>query len=419
MALCGYVIVTQELDFLRSLTLLLLLLTPALILFYKGFRSVMDMIERFGLQLDALGNEEFNSWHLANYRQGRVGELKGDFQRLVSKLANKRQEYLHNEGFLLEFIQELNLPILVMDHHCQVYFATHSFYQHTATGHSVTGASAKDLGLIRQNSQWHHLPSSLIRQRFEVMGHKFKRHGRDYHLLVFLSIEQQLRENEKQVWQKLIRVLNHEVRNSLTPIYSMSQSLLEMKKDGANGGDNKGSNIPMEQQILSVIEQRARHLLEFVDSYSAFNKLTPPRKQPTSIREVCEHLQTLYSTLNLVFKQDLLIDVDVGQLQQALINLLKNAFESGSEPDEVTCRVRLHRGRVIIDISDRGQGIANPENLFVPFYSTKTQGAGIGLVLSRELIRNQGGELRLYNNTKTPGVTAEVTLSLYETETQV
>ena len=414
---CAYIISSLQLELLSSSTLIMAMIIPSIWAVHRCFYYVTDVLERIGLQLDALGNEEFNSWHLAEFNSGRVNNLKRDFEKLSAKLQTKRFEYMHNESFLSEFIKELNLPILVLDHHQQIYSANQAV-ERLLKSSTVNwlGKKAETLGLVFEDNKWQQSSDSQLTQRFEVTHHVLKRSGRNFQLLVLFSIEQQLRANEKQVWQRLIRVLNHEVRNSLTPIYSMTQSLQEMKLTGPLTPEQE----ILEKNILQVIEKRSLQLLEFVENYSAFSKLAPAKISAVYPKDIAQRMQAIFPTLSIKLNDSVLpFLADAGQLEQALINLIKNAFEAGQAKPEVQMQwqqslqanKQQNHQQTIINIIDSGQGIANNDNLFVPFYSTKQQGSGIGLILSRELIRNQGGELTLKNRADAQGAVARVNLT--------
>lgn len=426
---CAYIISSQDLELLSGSTLVIALIIPSAWAANRCFYYVTDTLERIGLQLDSLGNEEFNSWHLAEFNSGRVTNLKRDFEKLSTKLQDKRFEYMHNESFLSEFIKELNLPILVLDHHQQIYSVNHAI-ETLLNGPEINwlGKKASTLGLVFEEDRWIQGDDSQLSQRFEVTHHVLKRSGRNYQLLVLFSIEQQLRANEKQVWQRLIRVLNHEVRNSLTPIYSMTQSLQEMKLAGPLTAEQE----KLEKNILEVIEKRSLQLLEFVENYSAFSKLAPAKMSPVLPQDISQRLKAIFPTLSIETDSDsdsdselLPFSADAGQLEQALINLIKNAFEASGageggpkvemqwqqtfQPNNLQ-KKQHNQLQTVINIIDNGQGIANNDNLFVPFYSTKAQGSGIGLVISREFIRNQGGDLTLKNRADEQGAIARVSL---------
>lgn len=401
--LCIGLVITWELDWFASISIILPVVAVSLFAVVKSYKLTLDVIERFGTQLDALANNESNSWHLAQYQNGRVANLKNDFTKLSDKIAQGKRHYMQTEEFVFEFAKMLDLPIVILDPHGQVYFTNNAFLN-TLTAPNVEGLSSTDLGLIYNNGRWQIEKESRFKRRFIVSAQTFWRTGRNYELLTLFSIEQQLRANEQDIWQRLIRVLNHEVRNSLTPIYSMSQSLQTMKQQGqiTPGPD-------LAQDMLQVIEKRAQHLLDFVNSYSAFSKLPSPNKQQINNEQVNLRLQAIFPELVIHSSQPVNFTADLGQLEQALINLIKNAFEAGGNTPP-TLNWQQYKDNVVIELTDSGTGIANPDNLFVPFYSTKAQGAGIGLVISRELIRNQGGELTINARSNKPGTQVFVSL---------
>ncbi|HEA16430.1 MAG TPA: HAMP domain-containing histidine kinase [Pseudoalteromonas prydzensis] len=397
--------ISWDLDWFASISLLLPLLTLTVFAVLKSYRLVTDVLDRFGLQLDALANNESNSWHLAKYQGGRITSLKADFNKLSNKIAKNKRHYMQTEEFVFEFVGMLDLPIVILDPHGSVYFTNQAFLNSLTTP-DVAGLTANNLGLIYKQGIWQQSDDSCFEQRFHISSQTFWRAGRNYELLTLFSIEQQLRSNEQQVWQRLIRVLNHEVRNSLTPISSMSQSLLLMKQQG------QISNAPdLASDMLQVIEKRAQHLLDFVASYSAFSQLPAANKQAVTTEQINLRLHALFPQLVIQATEPQHFNVDLGQLEQALINLIKNAFEAGGN-SAPTLSWQQHKDKVVIELLDSGTGISNPDNLFVPFYSTKAQGAGIGLVISRELIRNQGGQLQLLDNPNGQGTQVSIALPI-------
>ncbi len=406
---CIYIISTQQLDFLEGFTLVILFFLPASFVFYRSFKYITDVLERVGLQLDSLGNEEYNSWHLAGFTGGRIKALKHDFLKLEQKLASKRQEYMHNESFLFEFIKDLSFPILVLDHHQQIYATNHTFNTLFKLPESdLYGKKIKSLGIQYHDNKWQQVSNSNLNHRYEINHHILKRSGRNYQLLMLFSVEQQLRDNEKQVWQRLIRVLNHEVRNSLTPIYSMTQSLQEMKMSGPLNSEQQN----VEKNILEVIEKRSLQLLDFVENYSAFSKLAPAKLELTSSEDINKRIQAIFPDLIIANHTPYKLNLDPGQLEQALINVIKNAIEASKSTSKVTLNWSLNNQQITLEIIDNGPGIANPDNLFVPFYTTKEKGTGIGLILSREFIRNQGGELTLTNRNDKKGAIATISFTV-------
>ncbi|MCO7198900.1 HAMP domain-containing sensor histidine kinase [Pseudoalteromonas sp. OANN1] len=387
-----------ELTLLSAITLLLGVMIPSVFALSYGYRAVMQVLENLAVQLDGVTNEEFGVWQLAQYRKGRVELLKAELKEAAKRLQQKRQEYGQNEAFVFNFMSELTLPIVVLDAHHHVYFANHAM--NTVYPEQVLhGAHAKALALQYVDEQWQHTQHI---SRFSIAAHKLYRGQRAYQLLVFFSVEQALRDNEKQVWQKLLSVLNHEVRNALTPVYSMAQSLQQ---------DGNIISPEMQQTMLGVIESRAAHLQQFVANYAQVAQLPPVDMQNIEVELLVSRWQALFPSVEIKALNKGLVYCDEAQLTQAMINLVNNAEQANQSAgnDGITLTIdRPKNWRFTLE--DNGAGIANPDNLFVPFYSTKPNGSGIGLVLSRELIRNQQGELHLANLSDNKGAQAVVTL---------
>ncbi|AOT08380.1 sensor histidine kinase [Pseudoalteromonas luteoviolacea] len=390
-----------ELGFLETLTLFLAVMLPSIIAIYKIYDRVFSCLDGISVQIESLVHEEFTIWQLAHYRQGRVAQVKADLKSIAWRMRHKRQEYAQNESFIFDFINELDLPIVVLDHHLQVYhynIAAGRFYQ----GAHITGFNVTQLALEKVNGRWQTTSSS---QRYKVVEHALLRGQRQYKLMVYVSIEQQLRKNEQQAWQKLVRVLNHEVRNSLTPIYSMAQSLKTLPGN---------INSDLTHTMLGVIEKRAEHLLDFVSSYSKLSQLPEPKKHFIAANELHQRLQALFPNIfiKLISGHYLNAYCDVEQVEQALINLVKNAEQANETTGatEIVLAIKLSEVQSCFEVIDGGEGVSNTDNLFTPFYSTKEQGNGIGLVLSREIIRAQGGELTLKSRADSNGAIATIEL---------
>lgn len=226
------------------------------------------------------------------------------------------------------------------------------------------------------------------------------------------SAERLLLEKERKAWQSLLRVLSHEMNNSLTPIASVSQSMKQKLKD-----KTKPLNRTSLHDGVSIINERAESLSTFIASYSQLSHLPQPNKSAFSLLDVLSKIAALFDTkvdfsidtepLSLIW-----IEADKNQLEQVLINLFKNAHEAMQQTAanllEITCS---QEGKYFhLHIHDFGTGIANQSNLFVPFYSTKPQGSGIGLTLCRQIMSNHGGLLNLQNRVDVQGVTATISL---------
>ncbi|MEJ6474859.1 HAMP domain-containing sensor histidine kinase [Pseudoalteromonas piscicida] len=387
-----------ELTFLSAMTLFIGVLMPSLLALHYSYKKVMLVLDNLAVQLDSITNEELSVWQLATYHRGRVATLKAEVKSAVERLKQRRQEYGQNEAFVFNFISELTLPILVLDAHQHVYFANRAMSAVYPEG-TLHGLHASALSLSYVDKQWQLQQQSA---RYSIVSHPLYRGQRVYQLLVFFSVEQTLRDNEKQVWQKLLSVLNHEVRNSLTPVYSMAQSLRQDR-----------DVIPLETQhtMLGVIESRAAHLQQFVANYAQIAQLPPVEIQAVEVESLVTRWRALFPKVVINVHSSGVIYCDEPQLTQAMINLVNNAEQANQSSKRQGIRLTIQRAQDwLLCLEDNGGGIDNQANLFVPFYSTKPNGSGIGLVMSREIIRNQQGELRLSNLANNQGARAEITL---------
>lgn len=241
------------------------------------------------------------------------------------------------------------------------------------------------------------------KRKVYVRTDKYFELGKPHHLIFITDIQQILRDEERQAWQKLLRVLSHEINNSLTPIASISETLVGV----INQKDNQETLTQSAKENLSegleVITERAHSLNHFIQDYQKLTRLPSPSKTKFSLLAFFQAIAQLFDASNFTLPtSDTEIFADSEQLQQVLVNLIKNALEANlSHLNNKTSIITInfyHKDNFInIEIKDRGAGINNEDNLFVPFYTTKKQGSGIGLTLSRQIALNHGGDLQLEN----------------------
>ena len=247
--------------------------------------------------------------------------------------------------------------------------------------------------------------------RWDIRHSTFREGGAQHQLLVLTDLSQTLREEERTAWQRLLRVLGHELNNSLAPIKSVAGSLadlLTLQPRPTDWGDDM-------HRGLEVISSRADSLARFIESYSKLARLPQPRFEPLNIGLLVQRVVSLETRLsvNFVPGPDLVIKGDDVQLEQLLINLIRNAVDASMETrGDVGVGWNQSNGQVEVWISDEGPGLANTANLFVPFFTTKAKGSGIGLVLSRQIAEAHGGTLTLENRSGSRGCEALLRLPI-------
>jgi nitrogen fixation/metabolism regulation signal transduction histidine kinase len=254
----------------------------------------------------------------------------------------------------------------------------------------------------------HEFPTGT--SRWEIRRRSIREAGRPLDLLVMTDVSRALREEERQAWRRLVRVMGHELNSSLTPIKSMAATVQKLvareplpddwRSDAASG--------------LSVIHDRADALGRFVGAYARLARLPPPSKSETDLSSLIGRAVSLFGDRVAVQNgPSVRLSIDADQIEQVLINLIKNAVEAIDKDGTVRVRWESNAEIVVIEVIDDGTGLAKTDNLWVPFFTTKQGGTGLGLVLSREIIENHAGEISLSNRKDRQGCIARVALPIH------
>src|SRR2546421_85937 len=245
--------------------------------------------------------------------------------------------------------------------------------------------------------------------RWELRRGTFRQGGLPHQLLVLADVSRALSEEERQAWQRLIRVLSHELNNSLAPIKSIAQSLADLVRRDPPPPDWRDDL----SKGLGVIGSRAESLSRLMAAYARLARLPRPRLEPVPVAQWVRRVVALETRrrLRVCSGPDVTIQADGGQLDQLLINLVRNAVDATLERDgEVEVEWTVRNGHVDVWVRDEGPGLADSANLFVPFYTTKANGSGIGLALSRQIAEGHNGTLTLSNRGDRRGCEARLSL---------
>lgn len=249
--------------------------------------------------------------------------------------------------------------------------------------------------------------------RWEVRRGTFRQSGLPHQLLVLSDLSRALREEERQAWQRLVRVLSHEIRNSLAPIQSIAGSLRDLLGTRPPPPDREEDLA----QGLAIIAGRSAALGRFMAAYARLSHLPPPRLETMPVHDwVCRVVGLQAgSGVRVDPGPDVAMHADADQLEQLLINLVQNAVDASTETGGgVRVGWTVRDGRLEVWVEDEGPGLASTANLFVPFFTTKPNGTGIGLALSRQIAEAHGGTLTLRDRVDGPGCRASLLLPLSE-----
>ncbi len=349
-----------------------------------------------------------------------LGELALEVNALADVLTNQKTSAIEATALLSRVVEEIDAPLFAFDpeHRLKLVNSAGERLLQQPAAH-LLGASAAELNLQAcfeaESETLVPLPYSP-NSRWMVRRSRFRQDGVPHTLIVLSDVSRALREEERSAWQRLIRVLGHELNNSLAPIKSIAGSLTSRLKRSSLTEEERDDF----EKGLSIVEGRAESLNRFLQAYRQLAQMPPPKLKPVSLRSLVERVAALETriTVEVGNEADLTLQADADQLEQMLINLVKNAVEATKEhheaeqpaSPEVIVSWEVEPANVILKVEDNGPGIMNPSNAFVPFYTTKQGGSGIGLVLSRQIAEAHGGRLELVNREGTRGCMARVTL---------
>ena len=344
-----------------------------------------------------------------------LGELASEINALADLLQKQRVRSLEATALLARILEVMHAPLFAFDREDLLQLVNNAGAQ--LLGRPLArcfGHSAAELGLenlLDSSDQTVHSFGTKP-SRWLLRKALFRQDGAPHTLLLLADVSQPLQEEEQIAWKRLIRVLGHELSNSLAPIKSIAGSLLA-RAEKISGDD---STVHDFRRGLSVIESRADSLHRFVQSYRLLAQLPPPHLKPVQAGPLLERVALLEQRVPVQLDPGptVLLNADPDQLEQMFINLLTNAVDASLSNGAKPVRVgwRIAESSLVVGIEDSGLGIANTENLFVPFYTTKPKGSGVGLALAQQIARAHGGEIRLVNREDGPGARAIIHLPI-------
>jgi nitrogen fixation/metabolism regulation signal transduction histidine kinase len=373
--------------------------------------------------LAAMREEDFSVRARGASRDDAMGEVMIEVNSLSETLREQRLGALEATALLRTVMEEIDVAIFTFDNENKLRLVNRAGERLLARPvERLLGFTAAELGLGAS------LEGEPVRTmeltfpggsgRWGMRRGLFRQAGLPHHLVVLSDLSRALRDEERQAWQRLIRVMGHELNNSLAPIQSVAQSL----ESGLNSLRNEGDNLHPEvnrallddiQQGFGIIRSRTEALGRFMAAYSRLARLPAPKLAPVSVRDWISRVTKLETRVKVKIQEgpEVTISGDADQLEQLLINLLHNAADAVLEcGTQASVGWSSQDSQLDVWVVDDGPGIQNTANVFVPFFTTKPGGTGIGLALSRQIAEAHGGTLTLENRRGTRGCEARLRL---------
>lgn len=397
-------------------------LTVLIAILWLGLASEIRQRVVFSLQtlsniLAALREGDYSIRGRNSRSDDALAEVTREVNGLADTLREQRMDAIEATTLLRKVMEEIDVAVFSFDGEDKLQLVNRAGERLlNQPSERLIGSRAEDIGLAGLlheggNSRVINAAFSGGSGRWEVRRSVFRQGGLPHQLLVFSNVSRALREEELRAWQRIVRVIGHELNNSLAPIKSISGSLTSLLEKPARPDD-------WEQDMhrgLAVIGSRAESLSRFMTAYAQLAKLPPPKFQRVDLGTLVRRVVGLEHRLKIALDAGpaAAIHADPDQLEQLLINLIRNAVDASLETGGAVRVTWEHSGRTAeVIVEDNGPGIANTANLFVPFFTTKPNGSGIGLVLSRQIAEAHGGSLMLENRKSGTGCEARLKLPL-------
>jgi nitrogen fixation/metabolism regulation signal transduction histidine kinase len=402
-------------------------LTFLILSLWLGFALSLRHRVVFSLQtlsnlLAAMREEDFSIRARGARPDDAMGEVMIEVNALSTMLREQRLGAMEATGLLRTIIEEIDLAIFTFDHEAKLRLVNRAGERLLMQPlERLMGSTAVELGLGEclegESERTMELTFPGASGRWSMRRGSFRQGGLPHQLVVLSDLSRTLRDEERQAWQRLIRVLGHELNNSLAPIQSVAQGL----ESGLNRANQlpelqSGPAAPILEDLhegLAIIRSRTEALGRFMAAYSRLARLPKPKHLPVPVADWVHRTVKLETRVKVCIQEGprAIISADVDQLEQLLINLIRNAADAALETHGgVQVGWLLQGSQVEVWVIDDGPGIPNTANLFVPFFTTKPAGSGIGLVLSRQIAEAHGGQLTLENRTGARGCEARLRL---------
>jgi signal transduction histidine kinase len=361
---------------------------------------------------DALRHDDYGLRARVDVGSGSLANLLAETNALAGHLADERSRANEASALLEAIVRRMDVAMLAFDDSGQLRWwnpAAERVFAGALSIDTTADALAISEWLVGPTERAVVVPGAAPAATLDLRRGVFHRDGKRYQYLLLASLQRVRREEERAAWQRLLRVIGHEVNNTLAPVSSMAATCKAMLQDDGP------SAIDRVVGALQVIEHRSASLGRFIAEYARLARVPEPQLAPLELGEVLRRIAAMDTrcTVRVIGTAEIVVAADEALLEQALVNLVRNAVDAAvTTRGAVTIDWRSEGDVAHVLVADDGPGIENPDNLFVPLFSTKPGGSGIGLVLARNILEAHRGELSLANRAHGTGCIAHITLPI-------
>jgi len=411
--LVGFVFQLNEQPKLWLWAILLIGNTMIILAVISALNPIKDILQALDIGVNSFNDKDF-SITIDNQQYSEFSLIIDTYNNLAKIMRDERMAIYQRELLLDTVIQSTPVALILTDNHDHIVYSNLAaktllnqkrtlegmkfadIYQHMPQALMEATANKQD-GLITEKLNDETIVYHLNYQSFTL-------NKQQHNLYLYKNLTSDMSRKESEIWKQVIRLISHELNNSLAPISSLTNSAKKVI--------GSGENQHMLPEMLDTISRRSAHLHQFIEQYSHFARLPQPNKAAVELRPFIQTITQLCAVETVTrFEADTLF-CDAAQIEQVLINIIKNAKESGSALNGILLSVYQTAEQITFEVTDQGKGMTEQQLLqaLLPFYTTKSQGTGVGLALCNEIVIAHGGKLKLENQ-KDGGL--KVAFSLY------
>jgi len=401
-------------DALEITTVMMLVVIPWAMFLYFHYRSSVGPWRAVVNILLSFKERDYSIRAAVTPIDDVVCVVLNELNAIADSLSLSRSDVIDTQHLLSRILAEVDVAVFLFNQDDQIVMANrYGAGLFDTSPEALIGQSleALNLGFAKYSAPTSvHEHAFITREsRWLVKHSSYRQQGQPHQFILLADIGQNLRKEELEAWQKLTRILSHEINNALTPLKTSVVFMRRTLPKIASPGEDCDDMI----ESLDIIDSRIDSLNRLVNDYGRLARLPQPDKKRVSLTDLCKHLVRSFEQQGAVLlnEEAVFVTIDEAQIEQVLVNVLKNAVEANHAQSRIELSIiqDSHQTRLLID--DYGQGIENMDNIFVPYFTTKAEGSGIGLIISRQIIEAHGGSIRLMNHPVHSGCRVEITFT--------